>query len=163
MLILITYGLLVILIIYPVIHELGHIIAAAVCGGEVKEMALFPFPSILCDISNISDTGIVLVGMAGIFIPFIVSETIHFKSFALWYGCLIFRGTVLISMIVSCAVIIMSQCGIANENDDMIKVLMYWDKGELWLLSLVLFASAVTAFHIAKEHPIKCIFKHFGI
>lgn len=163
MFVLIAYGLVVVLFVYPATHELGHMIAATACGGEMKEWALFPLPCILCDISKISDTGMILIGMAGIFIPFFISEAIRFKNFAFWYGSLIFRVTVLLSMFISCAVILMSLFGITYENDDMIKVLMYWDKGEPWLMSLVLLALAVTVFHIVKEHPIKRIFQYFGI
>ncbi len=158
-----VYGLLIASIIYPIMHEASHMIATAVCGGEVKEFALFPLPQVLCDISKVSDTGMVLIGMAGVFIPFFISEPIRFKSFVFWYGSLIFRGIVLLSMIISCIVILMSLFGFIDENDDMIKVLMYWDDGEPWLFSLLLSGSVVTIIRIMKEHPIKRICQYFGI
>ena len=158
-----VYGLLIVLIIYPIMHEASHMLVAAACGGEVKELALFPLPSILCDISKVSDVGMSLIGMAGVFIPFIISEAIRFKSFAFWYGSLIIRGIVLLSMIISCIVILMSLFGFIDENDDMIKVLMYWDDGEPWLFSFLLFGSVVTIIRIMKEHPIKRICQYFGI
>lgn len=163
MLVLTVYGLLIVLIVYPMMHEFGHMIVTAVCGGNVKYFALFPLPNVLCDISKVSDVGMSLIGMAGIFIPFIFSVTIRFNNFICWYGSFIFRGIVLLSMMISCAVILMSLFGFVDENDDMIKVLMYWDKGEPWLLSLLLFAAVVTIVRIVTEHPIKRICQHFGI
>ena len=85
------YGFFIALIVYPVMHECGHILAATVCGGRVTEIVWFPLPGILCDISAVSDIGAVFIGLSGVLAPFALSAVTYFKNFTAWYGGFVFK------------------------------------------------------------------------
>ena len=63
------FGLLTAVIIYPFLHESGHLIAAVLLGAEVLEFNLFPLPNVLCDMTHMRDISIIIVGLNGLFFP----------------------------------------------------------------------------------------------
>lgn len=154
-------GLVVAIIIYPFIHESGHVLATLISGGKVKEFMVFPLPNILSDVSGISNASFVFIGLSGVMLPFLLSVVFRPKHFFLWYCSFVFKGIVLLSMLISSVVIIMNRFGLAQSNDDMIKVLDYWQNGTAILLPLLFLSGFLMVVSIAKDHPIKRILKEF--
>lgn len=64
-------GLTIAIVIYPLIHELGHFTACKIVGAEVSKFNLFP-AYVNCNISNISKQGVIIIGICGNLIPTIV-------------------------------------------------------------------------------------------
>lgn len=154
-------GLVVAIIIYPFMHEGGHVLATLISGGKVKEFMIFPLPNILSDVSNISNTGFVFIGLSGVMLPLFLSVICRPKHFFSWYCSFVFKGIVLLSMLVSSVVIILNQFGFTQSNDDMIRVLNYWGNGTVVLLLIVFLSGVLMIFSIAKDHPIKRVLKEF--
>lgn len=50
---LLVVGLLVAIIGYPILHELGHAVIALIVGARVVEINIIPLPNVLCDVENI--------------------------------------------------------------------------------------------------------------
>ena len=90
------FGLLTAVIIYPILHESGHSVAAVLSGAEILEFNLFPFPNILCNMTNISNIGRVFIGLNGMILPVVFSAVISLlsknKNFWIWYVTFILNG-----------------------------------------------------------------------
>ena len=72
------FGLLTAVIIYPFLHESGHLIAAVLLGAEVLEFNLFPLPNILCNMANMSIVEKIIIGLNGLFLPiFFYADTVY--------------------------------------------------------------------------------------
>lgn len=56
-------------LVYPVLHELGHILAALLLGCGITEFRLWPVPSVMCGGAGFSPAKQVFVGLAGGFLP----------------------------------------------------------------------------------------------
>lgn len=156
-------GLAVAVVLYPFMHESGHTLATLLFGGAVVEFTLFPLPSVLSDISQISNIGLVLIGLSGIMFPLIISVAIHPQKFYLWYSAFVFKGIVLLSLVLSGGIVVVNAFGFTDANDDMIKTLMYWQGGTPGLFLILIATTLITAISIYREHPIKRICKNFGI
>ncbi|HCG34937.1 MAG: hypothetical protein PHV32_00180 [Eubacteriales bacterium] len=154
-------GLIVAIFIYPFLHEGGHVLATLISGGEVKEFMVFPLPNILSDVSGVSNAGLVFIGLSGVMLPFFLSVVCRPKYFFLWYSSFVFKGIVLLSILISSAIIIMNQFGFVQSNDDMIKVLNYWQNGTAFLLPILFVFGSLMVALMVKDHPIRRILKEF--
>lgn len=77
-------GLAVAIVVYPFLHESGHTLTTILLGGTIREFTMFPFASVLSDISQMPNTGLVIVGLSGVLFPLIISVAIHPKQFYFW-------------------------------------------------------------------------------
>ena len=82
-------GLFVAIVGYPLLHELGHSLAAVLLGGKVLDFQLLPLPNILCDSTGLSTLFISIIGLSGMALPFLVSVCIRTKGYYLWFAGLI--------------------------------------------------------------------------
>lgn len=70
---LLMIGLFAATVLYPFLHEFGHILALKFFGGQVANISLFPTQAITCGTRDISATGQIIIGLFGAFFPIIVS------------------------------------------------------------------------------------------
>lgn len=70
--ILLSISLFVTIVLYPLLHETGHIIPLLILGGHIKEITLFP-ASVLCNVSNLSDNQQIWIAFSGFFLPILIS------------------------------------------------------------------------------------------
>lgn len=149
-------GLCVAIVIYPAIHELGHSVVAIVVGAEVIEFNLFPLPSVLCNVGNVSSAGMVLISIGGSIFPLLLA-IISPKRFWSWYSCFTIRWISLWSFIISEVAIISFCFGIPFEQDDITYVLQ-GNRQSVWMYMLFyLLLIFVTSILIASSKPIKKI------
>ena len=66
---LLAVGLFTAAVMYPLLHEAGHSLAALLLGGRVVELRLFPIPSVLCDVGGIGSAGLVVFALCGAALP----------------------------------------------------------------------------------------------
>lgn len=84
-------GLFVAIIMYPFLHELGHSMMAILVGTKVIDFNLFPLPYVTCEVSNLNTTSMILIGLAGMFVPSLISINIRSESFWFWYCNLVMK------------------------------------------------------------------------
>ncbi len=156
-------GLMVSIVAYPFAHEFGHSIMSVFCGGEVISYTILPLPSVLCNVSTLSNGRIVIIGLSGILFPFLISVFVHPHKFYTWYLAIIFKGIVWLSLIISIFVIVFSNFGFTDTNDDMIKALSFWKNGEYSLITILIVLFVMMTISIKKDHPYKSICSEFGI
>ena len=147
------------LFIYPLIHELGHVIASFCVGADVMEFTLFPLPSVLCDVGKIDNTSKVIIGFGGMVLPLIIAEIVPKKWFWTWYIRMLLKGISLLSFLIS-VVSVTANC---NPQDDMVNVLKYWAADKSILLLLLCGAAGLIILSIVRERPIKKLCMYFGV
>ena len=57
--------------IYPLLHELGHYLAALLVGADVVEMSIFPMPYVSMFVDPYDSLGQAVIGMCGMIFPMI--------------------------------------------------------------------------------------------
>lgn len=155
-------ALLVSIVIYPALHELGHAVIALALGVKIIDFNLLPLPYVVCDFTEFSNIKFIATGLGGMALPFGISTVIQPKNFWAWYGVLMIRMICLLSFIISFISIILYMFNIVMEQEDVIKVLSIWENGKILLLCILFFAMIVIFFTIVKEKPVKRIFSYFS-
>lgn len=134
---LIIVGLLVAVIIYPFLHEIGHSIIALLVGARITDFNILPIPFVECEVSAVDITGQTLIGLGGIVFPFMLSMILKPKWFWGWYASLILRGISVYSVILSIIATVLHINGNSWQNEDIVQVLHLFPNGT-WLLLIVL-------------------------
>lgn len=138
------------IIVYPFLHEIGHLVVAILLGAKVIEINLFPIPNILCGnvSSNIQN---ILIGFGGICFPAIISMSIKIKKFWIWYSNFILKVICLLSMVISTISIVFDENKFF-EQDDMRTVLSLLQSDKTILLIIIFCMSLILSVSIYKEH-----------
>lgn len=154
-------GLFIVIIGYPVLHELGHSSVAMIVGAEMLEFNLFPLPSVLCNISGVSPFRSAMIGAGGMLLPFSFSILIYSKHFWLWYIGLIMNIICMISFVISIIGCVAFLNSAPIKNEDITSILnVYPNSVYLWIMGF-LFVIAYSVFCIFKSSPMKTCMKYF--
>lgn len=143
-------ALFISIIIYPLLHELGHSVIAILIGKKILEIRLFPLPNIMY-ISN--STGYIenlLIGFGGMLLPIIVSMNIRTKRFWIWYSNFILKSICLLSLIISTLAIIFHKRRVFLQ-DDMRIVLGLGDLGKILCLIIIICMGIILSLNIYRE------------
>lgn len=143
-------ALFISVILYPFLHELGHLIMAILLGVRVVEVNLLPIPNIICETaaSNIENF---LIGFGGIFFPIILSICISTKKFWIWYANFILKGICLLSVVISALSLIFEKSQLFIQ-DDMRVVLSLWASGKQFCLIIIAFIAIILSLDLYKEY-----------
>ncbi|MDO4802710.1 MAG: hypothetical protein Q4A15_11150 [Prevotellaceae bacterium] len=152
-------SLLTAVLIYPFLHESGHSIAAVLLKAKVAEFQLLPVPYILCDVSQIGNLGRSIIGMAGNFVPMIISILVPSNCFAVKSFRCTLKGISVLAMGIS----LVSVCFLINEQDDFYQVVSYWNYGKMSLLVIALIGLILAVISLFYEHPVKWLRSSFDI
>lgn len=150
-------GLIVAVLFYPFLHEFGHSLATMLVGGNIKEFVLFPLPYVVCELNEITNVQIVIIGLSGMLFPIIFSFVIHSNNFWLWLIGLYLNVICFISFVISfisCIKYVLSKPII---NEDITQILdITSGNAWIWMMFFLVFAVLITM-QIIKSHPIyKC-------
>lgn len=158
---LLLVGVFTAVIVYPLLHEAGHSLAAILMGGRILRFHLFPLPYVLCEMGLISDWGIGVVGLSGMLLPFILSIVFRFNHFWVWYSGFVVKGICMLSFVISLVAIACYMAGTPIENEDITQVLNLWPEGTWFCLAVFLSQTCLSAFMLIKEHPLERCLKYF--
>lgn len=155
------FGLLTAIVIYPILHEGGHSLVALVVGADVVEFNIFPVPNIMCNVFGLSDLKISVIGLGGIFVPYLISFLLRPKNFWGWYTNSLVRGISLLALAISFVSIILWLTGITVQNEDIVQVLSIFNGGSIPFLIVftVMFICGIK--QIVADQPLKRIYKYF--
>lgn len=160
---LLIVGLFVSVIVYPFFHETGHSIIALSVGAEIVDFSLLPLPYVTCEVSMVSEFGLILIGLSGIYLPMIFSLIIRPKSFWFWYMSLLIKGICLLSFVISLVSIVLYNIGIKVSNEDIVQIIDIWIKGDLILAVLMFLSITIVIRSTIKEKPINRIMLYFKV
>ncbi len=157
------FGLLTATLIYPILHEVGHSAIAVLVGAKVKDFNIFPLPSVACDIFEISDIGIIAIGLGGNLVPYLISFLLKPKSFWGWYTNSIVRGICLLATTISAVSVILWLNGITVKNEDVVQILntVSSDASVFVILFTIMLIYGIK--QITVDKPFKKICKYFNI
>lgn len=160
---LLIIGLLVAVIIYPVLHESGHIIVSLAVGGRIVDADLFPVPNVLCEVSEVGAAGMVMIGFGGMVLPLAISTTIPRKWFWSWYVRFLIKAIGIWAFCVSIIALCYKGYGGIWIQDDMVVVNNYWKYGKDTLIIILIILCLGVLISLIKEKPIYRICSEFGI
>lgn len=130
---LILIGLFVSLICYPLLHELGHVFATILVGGNVKQMTLFPVPSVLCELTETTHQKLIFTGLSGVMLPAVFSIIYTPKHFSLWYANLMMKLISVYSMCLDCIYAMLFFAGTPVANND-ITVILSQNRNNIFII-----------------------------
>lgn len=156
-------GLLVAVLIYPFLHETGHALFTIFSGAELHEFHLLPIPYVVCNVHSTGRGGQCLIGIAGMFFPFLISFLIRGKNFWFWLVSLLIKGISALSFSISYLAVLCYETGIIWPNEDIVRVIQISEtKSSIWLFfSLVMLCLTVAIMHFEK--PFERFKKYFEI
>lgn len=127
-------GLFTAILIYPLLHEIGHSVAAILVGGSVCEIKLLPLPYMTCDVSGIGSTGMTVIGISGMLFPLLLTWLIYMKNFWIWLIGLYMNFICFLSFSISLYGCITYIIGKPLVNEDITKIIeLCPDKTWVWI------------------------------
>lgn len=137
-------GLLTATVVYPLLHEVGHCLAALLVGGKVHAWQLLPLPSVTCEMTGVDSLGLMLVGLGGILLPLLFTWLIYLKRPCLRLLGVYLNGICFLSFAISLYACVQFRVGTAPVNEDITKVLMlYPEKTDVLMAALAVLMATV--------------------
>ena len=156
-------GLFVAIIIYPFLHEAGHSIVAILVGAKVTDFNLLPLPYGTCKVSNLNTTSMILIGLAGMFVPALISIIAHPKLFWFWYCNLVIKLISLLSFAISFISMVLYLFGVTIKNEDIIQVIDIWNNGVYVLIITMVLSMIGIIRSTIKQKPLTKIMDYFKV
>lgn len=156
-------GLFVAIIIYPFLHEAGHSMVAILVGAKVMDFNLLPLPYVTCEVSSLNTTSMILIGLAGMFVPALISIIARPEPFWFWYSNLVIKFICLLSFVISFIAIVLYLFGITIKNEDIIQVIDIWDNGVFVLIITMVLSMIGIIRSIIKQKPLMKIMDYFKV
>lgn len=155
--VMITVAVFVSFIIYPMLHETGHMIGASIAGANIKELTVLSQPAVVCSFENRETC--IFVGCAGTVFPTVVALSYSPKSFVLWYANFILRAVIMFTGMVSMASVFAFFQTAPVKNDDVTVMLSIAPEKSGQVLLIVFLCTVFTAQSCFKENILKrCYF-----
>ena len=155
----IVIGITVAILVYPFLHETGHVLCSLIVGAKVHQFTLFPVPSVLCDVGCVSNAGRVLIGFGGNLFPIIVALFIPRRWFPMWFVRALLLGVSVLAFVISIVSVIFE----INPQDDMFQVLKFWEYSKASMLLVLGTAVIAAILSIILDKPGKRICRYFEI
>lgn len=164
--VILLFGLLTAVIIYPFLHELGHCGATILLGGKILEFNILPLPNILCSMANTDNIGMVFIGLNGMIFPIAVSSVISLKinkNFLALYFAFVLNFISLFAVLISFFAVILFCIGKPIINEDVTLILEAYPGS---LSFIIIFLTAITAYltvMIKHLRPIEKCLEYFDL
>ena len=160
---LLLVGLFVAIILYPFLHESGHLVAAILVRAKVLDFNLLPLPYVMCDVSGVNTLGQAIIGFGGIIIPLVLTSIIKLKNFWFWYAQFLIKCISVYAVILSFIVVILYNYGFIIGNDDIIQVLKIFPNGTGILIMSLGLIITYGIFALKKQKPLMRCLNYFGV
>lgn len=145
------------IIVYPLIHEFGHIISTAFLGGKIVNVSMFPIPNVYCSVGGINPNGMMLISISGIGLPWFLSLFLKFQRFTLWFGFLIFKLITVYSLLLSVIAIISQKTEYCIKNDDMLIFIQNYSGKSQNIIFILVLMNIILLLNICKQQPIRML------
>lgn len=146
--------------IYPLLHELGHFLAALLVGAEVAEMSIFPMPYVSMFVDPYDSLGRAVIGMCGMIFPMIC---IMFRP-KRFVSCIVISTIVFINALawlLSCVAIVANRLGFCWKNEDAITAIRSMVGAEPYIFFFCLVAFIISLYVLLKRKNVCRIMAFF--
>lgn len=146
--------------IYPVLHELGHFLAAIVVGADIVNLSVFPSPYLSLLLDNPEPAKQVTIGMFGMMFPVMLGMI---KPNKLTSSTVVYtvRLVNIFAWLLSCIAIVMNHLGSCWENEDIITVIRSVGGGETAIFIFCVGVFGFCLFVFFKEKPARRMISFF--
>ena len=142
------------ILVYPMLHESGHLLATLAFGGSVGKVSIFPAAYTECDVFSVSTFGKAIIGLSGMLFPMLFSG-FRFRNFYAWYPVFALRGIGLLSFAISAVSIVLFYNGVVVENEDIVQVLQICNEHTVIAIGTVVVMTVLSAALILSDRPVK--------
>ncbi len=150
-------GLVTAVLIYPLLHEAGHVLTSVLLGGRVVALSWLPLPSVVSEVGRLSAAATALIGWGGLLLPALLSLLLRPRRFCLWYGVFVLRFICLLSFLLAAASAVCYTLGHPLPNDDITTLLSLCGGGERTAFCCSLAGALLLLYSLFKTHPlIRC-------
>lgn len=156
-------GVIVAVFVYPILHELGHALSAIAFGVKIKDVSLFPLPSVLCEFNGQSSIVIAFIGFCGILVPSVITFLYVPNNFWFWYVWLMMKCITMLSFIIACVAIVMFVADKPIIDEDMTWMLIYVPEYAIQYFILLIFLEIASALQIKNTKPLKRCMEEFNL
>lgn len=156
-------GLATAMVVYPTLHELGHVLAAVACGAHVEEITWLPLPSVLCRMEKKTVASVVLIGFGGMALPYLITALPPPRRFWTWYFWLLLKGITVLAFAVSVVAIGLFCAGSPIQNEDMTKIMTAAPEYATLYTVALLGAGVGSACRIVRSGPLQRCKLQFGL
>jgi len=152
-------GLLAVVFLYPLVHELGHVLASLFVRAEVCQITVLPIPSVLTNTSDISNDALALIGFSGMILPMLIACAMPRRWFVSWYIRILLKGISGLSILISIVSIVFG----INSQDDMMQVMRFWEYDKNVLLAILCTYFTLVSLSLFSDRPWQRICSYLGI
>lgn len=151
--VLMIIALFIMLIIYPVLHESGHVFAALLMGVVPTSVELFPSAHVVIPLKEYSLGQATLMISAGLWFPPLVIAMIHGNYYFYFSGL-----TVLLLTLVSAVSSLVSVLNLSNGGDDafddVTQLLRLFPEQQAFIVLLLSLLIVLLTLAIVLNHPL---------
>ena len=134
---LLLLGLFTAVLLYPALHEGGHILVTLLLGGRIREVRLGAAASVLC--GGLRHGELAAVAFGGVGLPLVLAILLSLISLI---GC---------------------KYGVIVENDDIMNAVRLWPEGRGVCLVLLCAGLLLSVGSICAARPVQRVGEYFGI
>ncbi len=153
-------GIMVTVIWYPVLHEMGHLFASVILGGTDINVQLFPVPFVSAMMTNPTKYHYTIVGLAGLVLP-MTAFVCRPKRFTVWFINEIVKCNVVISWLLSTVAIVCMICGKEWCNEDIVTVVKMGIGCEMMWLAACAFFVVLCSVLLIRNRPLEKLERFF--
>ena len=146
---LLLLGLFTAVLLYPTLHEGGHILVTLLLGGRIREVRLGAAASVLC--GGLRHGELAVVAFGGVGLPLALAMLLRPKYFPLW------------DVVLSLISLIGCKYGVIVENDDIMNAVRLWPEGRGVCLVLLCAGLLLSVGSICAARPVQRVGEYFGI
>lgn len=151
------------LLLYPIIHELGHVLTAILLKVKIIELRIFPSAYIICELDGQNERDCAIIAMGGLFFPFVILAFNKCQSFLCWYIITLIKLFYVISLMISNISIVIFYSTNLMIDYDIEPILIYFKEYSAVLLVVMCFMAIVMTLSIIKSKPKSKIEKYFDL
>ena len=153
-------GLFAAIVVYPVLHEFGHILIAFLLGVKIEDVNLFSELSVVCMADNAEPIKVALIGYGGIIIPVVFEYLISFKWFVFRYISFSIKVINIIAIVNAYVSLVLFVIGRPSLNNDITVIMSAYNNG-LQMTVIVLIISLYFSIISFRDNNIMNDFYHF--
>ncbi len=162
MIFILLIGLWVAVFLYPLLHELSHVLFTILFGGQIRSVSFWPTPSVLCELQSHDRLQVTLIGLSGIICPVLISLLPSPRCFAAWYTRF---HLLLVNAFGTLSYLFFAICFLAGhplQNNDITTILTHAPASFPFIVPLLFVCFVFLCIAIRRSAPVSTILNFFN-
>lgn len=138
-------------VIYPWLHETGHLLGALLMKCEVIHYSLFP-PFCVFNMRSFNHISLLAVSFGGVVFPFLILFFVPDKYFYIWVVKIVLTIMNISYIVCSLGSILLMRAGVNVTTDDIVAVLMIYPELKNVCVALLSAMGCLMIIMLTKQH-----------